>query len=105
MKYLCFEQLSKICIINISWTAKKNKHNIYLKQQAAKQLGYNYEIWIYNENKQLVNLVFLTFINGDTDKFITDGFYFSIDTFLCDNVSITANDPTYKLIIFNDKIR
>jgi hypothetical protein len=46
------------CIeVKSSWTAKKNEHNIYLKQQSAKQLGYNYEIWIYNEKKQLVNLI------------------------------------------------
>ena len=36
------------------WTAEKNKHNIYLKQQAAKDLGYNYEIWVYNEKKEKV---------------------------------------------------
>ena len=39
------------------WTAKKGEHNIYLKQNAAKLLGYNYEIWIYNEKKQIVNLI------------------------------------------------
>ena len=26
----------------------KNKYNIFLKQQAGKELGYNYEIWVYN---------------------------------------------------------
>ena len=46
------------CIeVKSTWTAKKNEHNIYLKQNAAKLLGYNYEIWIYNEKKQLVNLI------------------------------------------------
>jgi hypothetical protein len=30
------------------WTAKKNKHNIFLKQNAAKELGYDYELWVYN---------------------------------------------------------
>jgi hypothetical protein len=37
------------------WTAEKNKHNIYLKQQAAKDLGYKYEIWVYNEKKEKIN--------------------------------------------------
>jgi len=46
------------CIeVKSTWTAKKNEHNIYLKQKSAKILGYNYEIWIYNEKKQLVNRV------------------------------------------------
>jgi len=46
------------CIeVKSTWTAKLNEHNIYLKQQAAKQLGYNYEIWIYDEKKQLVNCI------------------------------------------------
>jgi hypothetical protein len=26
----------------------KNKYNIFLKQNPAKELGYNYEIWVYN---------------------------------------------------------
>jgi len=37
------------------WTAEKNKHNIYLKQQAAKDLGYKYEIWVYNEKKEKIS--------------------------------------------------
>lgn len=46
------------CIeVKSTWTAKKNEHNIYLKQNAAKELGYKYEIWIYNEKKQLVNCI------------------------------------------------
>ena len=37
------------CIeVKSTWTAKKNVHNIFLKQYAAKQLGYNYEIWVYD---------------------------------------------------------
>jgi hypothetical protein len=39
----------KRCIESKSiWTAKKKKDNIFLKQNAAKELGYHYEIWIYN---------------------------------------------------------
>ena len=41
------------CIeVKSTWTAKLNNHNIFLKQTAAKELGYKYEIWIYNEKKQ-----------------------------------------------------
>jgi|LakMenEpi03Aug12_release.lakeMendotaPanAssembly.Ray.scaffolds.fasta_scaffold156046_2 hypothetical protein len=37
------------CIeIKSTWTAKKNKDCIFLKQQAGKELGYEYEIWVYN---------------------------------------------------------
>jgi hypothetical protein len=43
------------CIeVKSTWTAKKNEDNIYLKQIAAKELGYEYEIWIYNAKKELV---------------------------------------------------
>lgn len=30
------------------WTAEKKKDNIFLKQNAGKELGYQYEIWIYD---------------------------------------------------------
>jgi hypothetical protein len=37
------------CIeIKSTWTAKKNNGIIFLKQNAAKELGYIYEIWIYD---------------------------------------------------------
>jgi len=42
------------CIeVKSTWTAEKKKDNIYLKQDAAKELGYNYELWIYNAKKEL----------------------------------------------------
>jgi hypothetical protein len=45
------------CIeVKSTWTAEKKKDNIYLKQSAAKQLGYNYEIWIFNAKKELVEV-------------------------------------------------
>lgn len=45
------------CIeVKSTWTAEKKKDNIYLKQEAAKQLGYKYEIWIYNAKKELVEV-------------------------------------------------
>ena len=38
------------CIeVKSTWTAKLHDGNIMLKQNAAKELGYNYEIWIYNK--------------------------------------------------------
>lgn len=40
-KNLCIE-------IKSTWTAKKNSHTIFLKQNAGKALGYGYEIWVYD---------------------------------------------------------
>lgn len=40
-KNLCIE-------VKSNWTAKINLDNIFLKQNAGKELGYNYEIWLYN---------------------------------------------------------
>lgn len=43
------------CIeVKSTWTAKKKKDNIFLKQTAAKELGYNYEIWVYNNKGEKV---------------------------------------------------
>ena len=37
------------CIeVKSTWTAEKNKDCIFLKQNAAKELGYEYEIWVYD---------------------------------------------------------
>jgi hypothetical protein len=46
------------CIeVKSTWTIRKEKQdNIYLKQSAAKELGYNYEIWVYNAKKQLTKI-------------------------------------------------
>jgi hypothetical protein len=45
------------CIeVKSTWTAEKKKDNIFLKQNAAKELGYNYEIWIFNGKKELVEV-------------------------------------------------
>jgi hypothetical protein len=44
------------CIeVKSTWTAEKKKDNIFLKQNAAKELGYNYEIWVYNGKGNIVN--------------------------------------------------
>jgi len=46
------------CIeIKSTWTAEKKKDNIYLKQNAGKELGYSYEIWIYNKKKDVVEVI------------------------------------------------
>ena len=46
------------CIeVKSTWTAEKKKDSIYLKQQAAKDLGYEYEIWIYNRKFEKVNTI------------------------------------------------
>jgi len=43
------------CIeVKSTWTAEKKKDNIFLKQNAAKQLGYKYEIWVYNNKGVMV---------------------------------------------------
>jgi hypothetical protein len=39
------------CIeVKSTWTIKDKKANIFLKQKAAKELGYSYEIWVYDKN-------------------------------------------------------
>jgi hypothetical protein len=43
------------CIeVKSTWTAIKKKDNIFLKQKAGKELGYQYEIWIYDGKGKLV---------------------------------------------------
>jgi hypothetical protein len=43
------------CIeVKSTWTAEKKKDNIFLKQQFAKELGYKYEIWVYNQKGERV---------------------------------------------------
>ena len=44
------------CIeVKSEWTAKYVTSNIFLKQQASKDLGYNYEIWVYNKKGEKIN--------------------------------------------------
>ena len=44
------------CIeVKSTWTAEKKKDCIFLKQDAAKLLGYNYEIWVYDHNGSIIN--------------------------------------------------
>jgi len=45
-----FIPAENLCIeVKSTWTFKKKQDNIFLKQNAAKELGYRYEIWIYDE--------------------------------------------------------
>ena len=46
----------KRCIeVKSTWTAEKKKDNIFLKQKAGKELGYNYEIWVYDGKGNKLN--------------------------------------------------
>lgn len=53
--YIFIPRLNKCIEVKSTWTAEKKKHCIFLKQEAAKQLGYDYEIWIYNKKGHIVN--------------------------------------------------
>jgi len=45
-----------LCIeIKSEWTVKIPTSNVFLKQQAAKELGYKYEIWVYNKKGIKIN--------------------------------------------------
>ena len=44
------------CIeVKSTWTFKKNKDKVLLKQKAAKEFGYEYEIWIYNSKGEKID--------------------------------------------------
>ena len=44
------------CIeVKSTWTEKININNIFLKQNSGKELGYNYEIWVYDSKGNKVN--------------------------------------------------
>ena len=46
------------CIeVKSTWTAKKKKDNIFKKQQSEKELGFTYEIWIYNSKGEKVECI------------------------------------------------
>jgi hypothetical protein len=49
--------LQNKCIeIKSTWTLKKQKEVVFLKQTAAKNLGYLYEIWVYDDKGNKVEL-------------------------------------------------
>jgi hypothetical protein len=46
------------CIeVKSTWTAKKKEDNIILKQNAAKELGFEYEIWIFDKKANKVQVI------------------------------------------------
>ena len=54
-----FIPTENLCIeVKSTWTFKKKQDNIFLKQNAAKELGYKYEIWIYDELGNCINKMF-----------------------------------------------
>lgn len=52
------QSLNKCIEVKSTWTFKKNKHIVTLKQKAAKELGYNYEIWVFDEKANRVETIF-----------------------------------------------
>lgn len=51
----CYIPSKKRCIeAKSTWTAKKKKDCIFLKQKAVREAGYKCEIWIYNEKGEKV---------------------------------------------------
>jgi hypothetical protein len=49
-------RLNKCIEVKSTWTKEKKKDCIFLKQNAAKELGYNYEIWVYDGKGNIVEL-------------------------------------------------
>lgn len=46
------------CIeVKSQWTYQRNTEKVHLKQQAAKDLGFEYEIWIYNGKGDLIKKI------------------------------------------------
>jgi glutaredoxin len=44
------------CIeVKSTWTAEKKKDCIFLKQNAGKKGGFDYEIWVYNQKGKKIN--------------------------------------------------
>jgi predicted SpoU family rRNA methylase len=47
-----------LCIeIKSEWTLKTKKDNIFIKQEAAKEAGYKYEIWVYNKDGKKIKTI------------------------------------------------
>lgn len=52
-----FIPMQNRCIeVKSTWTAEKGKDCIFLKQEAAKKLGYTYEIWVYDQKGNKIEL-------------------------------------------------
>jgi hypothetical protein len=48
------KSLNKCIEVKSTWTSEKKNDNIFLKQKSAKEMGYAYEIWVYDGKKNLV---------------------------------------------------
>jgi hypothetical protein len=48
--------LNKCIEVKSTWTKEKKKDCIFLKQKAAKELGYIYEIWVYDRKGTRVEI-------------------------------------------------
>jgi hypothetical protein len=42
--------------IKSTWTFEKNKEEVFIKQQSAKDLGYEYDIWVFDRDYKLVEI-------------------------------------------------
>jgi hypothetical protein len=51
----CYIPSKRRCVeVKSTWTAEKNMHNIFLKQKAVQDAGYQSDLWIYNANGERV---------------------------------------------------
>jgi hypothetical protein len=50
--------LNKCIEVKSSWTMKTQKDVVFLKQEAGKNLGYEYEIWVYDKDGKKVDFYF-----------------------------------------------
>ena len=48
---------NKLIEVKSTWTVEMKNDNIFKKQEAGKQLGYNYEIWIFNRKGDKVECI------------------------------------------------
>ena len=49
------ESIKKCIEIKSEWTLKLHTQKVFLKQNAGKSLGYDYEIWVYNGKGEKIN--------------------------------------------------
>jgi hypothetical protein len=47
--------LNKCIEVKSTWTMKTQKDIVFLKQEAGKKLGYDYEIWVYGKDGKKVD--------------------------------------------------
>jgi hypothetical protein len=49
--------INKCIEVKSIWTLEKKYDNVYIKQEAAKKLGYLYEIWVYDPLGVKINII------------------------------------------------